>query len=193
MPTMKTSVPPIYQIKVTLLDSKPPIWRRLLVPADLKLSRLHDVLQAAMGWQECHLHEFVIGRERFGVPDAEMEDVQNERAVRVDSAFPKVHAKGTYMYDFGDGWEHDMVVEKVLAPEPDMAYPVCIGGKNRCPPEDCGGIGGYYEFLEAIGDPDHEQHEELREWIGGDFDPKAFSVEEVNAKLKPLTRRQPKN
>lgn len=194
MPTTKTPASrEIYQIKVTLLDSKPPIWRRLLVPADLTLARLHDVLQIAMGWQDCHLHEFAIGRERFGIPDAEMEDVRNERTVRLSSVLGRAGAKAAYTYDFGDGWEHDIVVEKVLAPEPGHPYPACVAGKNCCPPEDCGGIGGYYDFLEAIGDPDHPEHEDLREWIGGDFDPKAFSVEKVNGWLKHLTRRRPGN
>src|SRR5664280_2632503 len=96
-------------------------------------------------------------------------------------------------YDFGDSWEHGIAIEKVLTPEPGLAYPVCMGGKRHGPPEDCGGVPGYYHLLEALSDPDHERHEELREWMGDDFDPEAFSVDDVNRRLAPLQRRRTKN
>jgi Plasmid pRiA4b ORF-3-like protein len=183
----------IYQIKVTLRYTRPPIWRRLLVPASLTLERLHDVLQLAMGWDDSHLHEFRIGQRRFGKssPDDRlmgMDPIGNERTTRLYMVLGKVRAKAMYTYDFGDGWEHSIVVEKVLPPEPEVPYPVCVGGKLQGPPEDCGGIPGYYNLLEAVRDPAHPEHEDLLDWIGGEFDPDAFSVEEVNRRLAPIQR-----
>jgi hypothetical protein len=182
----------IYQIKVTLLGTEPPIWRRLLVPATMTLARLHDALQMTMGWEDCHLHQYEIAGRRYGVPDPEMDfgnPTINEKTVHLSDVLGSTGDEGIYTYDFGDGWEHSIIVEKLMQSEPGTAYPVCTGGKLHCPPEDCGGVYGYHDFLEAIGDPDHERHEELLEWIGGHFDPKAFSVEEINAKLANLQRR----
>ena len=198
MPTKKSAIPQeIYQIKVTLLDTSPPIWRRLLVPADVTLEHLHGALQAAMGWDDSHMHEFRVGRQRFGQPDPAdrfmgMPSVENERTVRLSSALSRVGAKAMYTYDFGDSWEHGIVLEKRLPADPTTAYPVCTGGQLACPPEDCGGVGGFYNLLDAISDPNHDQHEELRDWIGDDFDPEAFSVDQVNRTLAPLRRRRGK-
>ena len=180
----------IYRIKVTLRDLKPPIWRRLLVPADLTLEQLHHVLQFAMGWGGHHLHEFSIGPERYGVP--EDHDTINEKKVRLSSVLGGVGAKALYSYDFGDGWEHTVAVEKVLAPEPGQAYPVCVAGKRRGPPEDCGGVPGYINLLDAIYDPKHREHEEMLEWLGGVIDPEDFSIDHVNARLAPMQRRRAK-
>ena len=187
----------IYQIKVTLLETRPPIWRRLLVPANLTLEQLHNVLQLAMGWQDCHMHDFRIGQARFGTPEPDdlimgLPGVGNERTVRLFRVLDKVGAKAVYSYDFGDDWAHAIVVEKILPPEAGRAYPVCVAGKRSCPPEDCGGAGGYYGLLQAIGDPQHDQHEELRDWLGGDFDPEAFSIDEVNRRLGWLHPRRRK-
>jgi hypothetical protein len=196
-PTKKNEIPEIYQIKVTLLGTRPSIWRRLLVPAGLTLGQLHDVLQLAMGWQNCHMHEFRIGQKRFGTPDPNerlmgMSTTASESAARLSRVLGKVGAKAVYTYDFGDTWEHEITVEKVLAPEPGRAYPVCIGGKRQGPPEDCGGVYGFYDLLESIGNPDHEQHAETMEWLDEDFDPEAFSVEDVNRRLANLHRRRSK-
>jgi hypothetical protein len=196
MPTKKTAVPPeIYQLKVTLLGTSPPIWRRLLLPADLTLAQVHDVLQAAMGWEDCHMHEFCVGHRHFGQPNPEdrlmgMPPVENERKVRLSSVLGRIGAKAIYTYDFGDSWEHGLVLEKRLSPDPDTAYPVCTGGQLACPPEDCGGIGGFYDLLDALGDPAHDQYDELRDWVGDDYDPEVFSVEDVNRMLKPLQRHR---
>jgi hypothetical protein len=183
----------IYQIKVTLRDTRPPIWRRLLVPAGLTLDELHDVLQLAMGWDGSHLHEFRIGSKRFGKSDPNnrqmgLAPIGNERTTHLNMVLGKVGAKAMYTYDFGDSWEHVIVVEKVLPPEPGVAYPVCVAGKLQGPPEDCGGVPGYYNLLEALRDPDHEEHENLLDWVGGEFNPEAFSVDEVNQRLAPLQR-----
>jgi hypothetical protein len=197
MPTTKTvdKSQEIYQIKVTLLGTDPPIWRRLLVPAELTLEQLHDVLQLAMDWEDCHMHDFRIGQQRFGKPDPMEQDfggTASERTARLFNVLAKVGAKAVYTYDFGDGWEHQIVVEKRLAPDPGGAYPACLAGERHCPPEDCGGIPGFYRLLEVIGDPRHEDHEELLDWLGDDFDPEAFSVDEVNRRLAPLQRRRSK-
>ena len=194
MATKKIWLPQeIYQLKATLLDTKPPIWRRLLVPAGLTLEVLHDVLQLAMGWTDSHLHEFRIGKKRFGKPDPDDElmdlpPVGDERTAHLFKVLGKARAKAVYTYDFGDNWEHAIVVEKVLPPEPGVAYPICVGGKLRCPPEDCGSISGYYNLLKVIRDPTHEEHEDMMDWLGGEYDPDAFSVDDVNQRLAPLQR-----
>jgi hypothetical protein len=183
----------VYGIKVTLLGTKPPIWRRLLVPASMTLAKLHDVLQTAMGWHDCHMHEFRAGERHFGRPDPEDismgMQVENERNIRLSSVLRRLGAKLIYTYDFGDNWEHAIVLEKLLPLLPDITSPICIDGSLACPPDDCGGIPGFYDFLDALADPSHEQHQEMRDWIGGDFDPQAFSVEQVNRKLAPKRRR----
>ena len=188
--TKKTNELPnaIYQMKLTLLGTKPPIWRRLLVPSEFTLAHLHDVFQIAMGWQDGHLHEFRIGNKRFGVPDLKggfmgASACIHERKVRVRDVFTKGGAKAVYVYDFGDNWQHAVTVEEVMSPDPGLRYPLCIKGKLQGPPEDCGGIFGFYHFLEAIGDPGHEEHAEMREW-GGSFDPEAFSISTVNQELQ---------
>jgi len=189
VPTKKTNAPPdIYQIKVTLLGTKPPIWRRLLVPARFTLEDLHGVLQAAMGWGDGHLHEFKIDGKLFGQPDMDdmgLPPVASERKARLFSVLGGAGAKAVYTYDFGDDWEHAIVVEKVLAPDPNLRYPLCTGGKRRGPPEDCGGVPGFYNLLEALADPGHQEHDEMLEWVGGPFDPEDFSVEEINSRLEP--------
>ena len=195
MPTAHTVDQPqeIYQIQVTLLGTDPPIWRRLLVPADLTLEQLHDVLQLAMGWENYHLHEFRIGRQRFGKPDP-MERTfggprtASERTARLFSVLGRVGAKAVYTYDFGDSWEHEIVVEKCVASEPGYAYPACLAGERHGPPEDCGGIPGFYNFLEAISDPEHEEHQDLLDWVGGSFAPESFSVDAVNQRLQKKFR-----
>jgi hypothetical protein len=163
----------------------------VLAPADLTLEQFHNVLQAAMGWEDCHLHEFRIGRQRFSAPDT-VEESTDERRVRLSDVLRRAGAKAEYTYDFGDSWEHSIVVEKVLTPEPGVVYPVCTAGKLHGPPEDCGGPYGYYELVEAIRDPKHERREELLEWTGDDFDPEAFSVDDVNRRLAPGRRRRAK-
>ena len=194
MATKTESVSDIYQIKITLLGTKPPIWRRLLVPADLTLAQLHNVLQIAMGWEDGHMHEFRVGQRRFGQPEPadpfmRMPRTESERTARLSAVLGRTGAKMIYTYDFGDGWEHGIVLEKQLPADPGTTYPLCIDGKLACPPEDCGGIPGFYDLLDALDDPNHERHDELSDWIGEDFDPQAFSVDSVNRKLVPKRRR----
>jgi hypothetical protein len=180
---------PIYQIKITLVGSKPPIWRRLLVRSDTKLGKLHYIIQAAMGWWDEHLHQFIVGGMFYGLPIPEYGDdpeLRDERRVKLSQIVAGAGFKLRYEYDFGDDWMHEVLVEKILPPEPGQSYPVCIKGRRACPPEDVGGMWGYADFLEAIRDPEHPEHEEYVEWIGDDFDSEAFDLEAVNAALKAL-------
>jgi hypothetical protein len=180
---------PIHQIKVTLEGSKPPIWRRLLVRSDITLGDLHTIIQAAMGWWDYHLHQFTVGGTYFGVPHPDYGgylEMHDEEEITLAQVAPREGLKFRYEYDFGDSWLHQVLVEKVLTPEPGQSYPVCIKGRRACPPEDVGGMWGYYAFLEAIRDPEHEEHESYMEWIGGEFDPEAFELDEVNEALSDL-------
>jgi len=187
----------IYQIKVTLLWTKLPIWRRLLVPSSLTLAQLHDVLQTAMGWEDCHMHEFTAGKRRFGGPELSEgfmgdPEVESERATRLSAVLARVGAKMIYTYDFGDGWEHSIVLEKRLPPEQDVVYPICLDGQRACPPDDCGGIPGFYHLLEILANPKHKEHNGMLEWVGGAFDPEAFSVDKINKSLSPKRRPRKK-
>lgn len=181
----------IYQIKVTLKDITPPIWRRLLVPADIHLGKLHNIIQAAFGWYDYHMHTFNIGGEQYGKPDPDLDwdDVRPENRLKLEK-FCLEKTRFLYTYDMGDSWEHQILVEKVLPRDPAQTYPVCIKGKNACPPEDCGGPWGYAELIEVLRDPEHEEHQSMLEWLGlesGDeFDPTAFNLEEINAALARL-------
>jgi hypothetical protein len=177
---------PIYQLRIELLDVKPAIWRRLLVPGSVKLHKFHAVLLWTMGWAGGHLHEFVIGHDHYGVPDPYYDTpprVQREDRVTLASALG-ARKFFVYLYDFGDGWEHRVTVEKILPPAPGLKLPHCLDGANACPPEDVGGPPGYADFLEAIRDPAHEEHDAMLEWCGGAFDPTAFRVDDINATLR---------
>jgi hypothetical protein len=140
-----------------------------------------------MGWTDSHLHMFIVGGLHYGVPHPDyFMEVKNERRVRLSRIAPAVQSKFTYEYDFGDSWDHELLVEKILPPEAGTRYPVCIKGRRACPPEDVGGVWGYAGFLEAIRDSDHPEHENYVDWIGGEFDPEAFDLDEINAALRRL-------
>ncbi|MCE8422412.1 MAG: plasmid pRiA4b ORF-3 family protein [Candidatus Methanoperedens sp.] len=175
----------VYQMKVTLEGISPPIWRKIQVTSDTTLDRFHRILQIIMGWNDYHLHEFIIGGIHFGVPDEDgLMDVKNEENMGLSFSIEKT--KFTYIYDFGDDWNHKILVEKILPLDPNTKYPRCIKGKRASPPEDCGGIGGYYEFIEAIQDPDNPEHDEMLEWVDEDFDPEAFDLDIINRELEKI-------
>jgi len=179
----------VYQLKVTLRDSKPPIWRRVLVPENITLYQLHQILQIAMGWTDSHLHMFTIAGEIYGDPeDDEFGDLgtKNETRYRLNQLGLREKAKFSYEYDFGDSWDHTILVEKILPTQKGVHYPVCVTGKRACPPEDVGGVWGYEDFLEAIADPNHKEHDEYIEWIGDDFDAEAFDLDAVNESLQAI-------
>jgi len=184
----RSITPVVYQMKVTLKGIKPPIWRRIQVASTTTLTQLHRVIQRVMGWEGSHLYQFVVGGVEYSDPNM-LEEMEGEDARRVTLATLVRGEKDTFLYeyDFGDSWEHELLVEKVLPPEVGKRYPVCLTGKRACPPEDCGGIWGYAGFLEAIHDPQHPEHEEMVEWVGGEFDPDAFDLDEVNRELQRLT------
>jgi hypothetical protein len=177
----------VYQIKVTLEDSQPPIWRRLLVPGEVNLATLHWIIQTAMGWDNSHLHQFIIRtghhEDFYADPEFELEDAEDEGSVRLEELFPRAPTRFFYQYDFGDGWDHLLQIEKVLPASEGQSYPCCVAGALACPPEDSGGIYGYYEKLSILDKPRHKEHVEIREWMGEEFYPEAFDLAEVNRAL----------
>jgi hypothetical protein len=173
-----------YLLKVTLKEIPNPIWRRFVVPSDMPLDELHEVLQVVMGWHNGHLHAFNVGKQPYlPAEDNDDDDLPEEDYTLADVA-PKKRAKIRYEYDFGDGWEHEILVENTDYSNPDWPYPVyCLEGVRACPPEDCGGVGGYMDFCEAMADKKHPEHRELKEWFGGKYDPEHFDLVEVNKSL----------
>jgi len=177
----------VYKLKVTLCDIKPPIWRRIQVPDDTPLEDLSLMIQAAMGWDNCHLHRFAINDIEYGMVDPDFDDdddMEDETGIRLNDVVPYAGVSISYLYDFGDGWDHDVIVEDILAKQPKTRYPLCLAGERACPPEDVGGTWGYDEFLKAIRDPDDEEHDRMLEWVGGEFDPETFDVDEANGVLE---------
>lgn len=178
----------IYHIKITLRHLRPPIWRRVLVPGNFTLAQLHTIIQIAMGWQDYHLHQFTIGEIFYSIPDPDSwYEVKDERRLRLAQVAATAPFKFRYEYDFGDSWEHDILIEKIEPRQPEGIYPICVKGKRACPPEDCGGVWGYANFITALGDPNHPEHADYIEWWGErDFDPEAFDLAEVNEALQHL-------
>jgi hypothetical protein len=180
---------PIYQLKVGLRGATPPIWRRLEVPADISLARLHRIIQVAFAWDGSHLHVFQTPYGEFGIADAELGH-RAEAPVTLEQVAPTARSTIRYTYDFGDDWEHDVVVEKVLDRDSTVSYPRCTGGRRAAPPEDCGGIWGYADLTQAVTDPTHPGHEDMLEWLGlsdaADFDPAEFDAQTVTQALSEL-------
>ena len=164
------------------------MWRRVLVPGTMTLAKLHRVIQAAMGWRDSHLHEFIIDEQRYGEPDAGWDEeggVSSERKATVAKAMLGCRS-ARYIYDFGDDWEHDLKLEPPPARHLGMKIPACVDGKNACPPEDCGGRYGYAQFVQVVADPKHPEHEEMIEWVGRPWDPAAFSIDRANRAINAL-------
>jgi hypothetical protein len=186
----------ICQVKICLLDIEPTIWRRIHLPADLRLSELSLVLIEAMGWTNSHLHEFTVNGIRYGEPDPDGDDwgrpdIVDESTVSLRNIVEGGATAFTFLYDFGDYWDHTVEVEKLaVEPVPGVEYPSCVAGQRACPPEDCGGTSGYEHLLEVLADPDHDEHENLRQWLGGRRDWEAFSVTQTNVALGRLSRRR---
>jgi hypothetical protein len=180
-PAKKTSGT-IHQFKITLLDTKPKIWRRIQIP-DCKLHNLHLHIQAAMGWDNKHLHHFDIKGVRHGIPEHLDYDgdgsIIDSKKIKVSQIVPKDDKKLAfrYTYDFGDNWEHEVLFEGIVDPDPKNKYPICLEGERACPPEDCGGIGGYEHLLEVLADPQHEEYRDMLELVGEDFDPELFDAQ----------------
>src|SRR5271165_4623574 len=181
----------IARLKITLDDVKPQVLRRIEAPLTIRLDRLHLALQAAIGWTNSHLYEIRAGDVRWGEPDPNWGDGPlDARKARLIDVLEDVGAKTLrYLYDFGDGWEHTIKIERIFDAEPGVQYPRLIEAVGRCPPEDCGGPWGYPEFLEAITDPKHERHAELTEWIGSAFDPNEVDFEAHAGDLATLAKQ----
>jgi Plasmid pRiA4b ORF-3-like protein len=180
----------VYQFKITLLGSQPLIWRRIQVK-DCTLDKLHEHIQTAMGWTNSHLNQFKVGEQRYADPMLMEEDFeefgyQDSTTTKVSKILPKTGKRFEfqYEYDFGDSWHHEVLFEGVVEADSKVKYPLCLEGARACPPEDCGGVGGYADFLEAIQNPDHERHDELLEWVGGRFDPEAFDPAAATKAMK---------
>lgn len=162
------------------------MWRRLLVPGSVRLDKLHRIIQAAIGWEDYHLHAFEIGGDRYGMqfddyPDGELQE-KNFTVASVAGA----HENFTYEYDFGDSWEHDISIHRVWRMPIGLKFAVCLDGASACPPEDSGGPWGYRHLLAVLADPSHEEHADLSRWIGGPFDPGEFDLALVNAYLQKI-------
>jgi hypothetical protein len=179
----------IVSLKVTLHGTRPPIWRRLLMPGAMTLADLLEAIQAAMGRRDSHLHAFDIGGRQYG-DRRTVDDVADENRLTLGGTLQSGIARFTYTYDFGDNWEHTVIIEKRAPANAATAYPACVAGKRNCPPEDCGGVWGYQRLLAILADPAHPEHAELLEWTGGEFDPEEFDVERANTVLAARFRRK---
>jgi hypothetical protein len=181
----------IYRLRIALRDSQPLIHRTVDVVADTTLHKLHWVVQLAMGWTNSHLHQFIIGNLRYSQPELDEGELGtlDERAVRLRDVIWEPRSVFVYEYDFGDSWEHDILIEGIFPRRSDERYPRCLDGGRACPPEDCGGIPGYEDLLRAIRDSHHPEHDEYMTWLGGSFDPEKFDLNAVNHSLRRLWNR----
>ena len=180
----------VYQFKVVLLETDPPVWRRLVVPSSVTLHRLHLILQEVMGWTNSHLYRFEIGAKEYAEPHPDYElyelPFRNSKRAKLGRLVTKKGSAFLYEYDFGDSWTHELTVEDILEREHGKPYPTCLVGERSCPPEDCGGTYGYAELLEIISDPEDEEYLDTMTWLGADFDPEAFDIRAVNNKLHSM-------
>ncbi len=186
------SLVPVYQLKITLKWSKPPIWRRIVVTADIPLDMLHIAIQKAMGWENCHLYAFDAGVNKYSPIDPDWDDgfFLPAEATTLREVLTSVKDKMRYDYDFGDNWEHDITLEKILTTEDGLPSIKCIKAVGACPPEDCGGTPGYEYLLEILADPKHKDYKSMREWLGlkrgQHLDPKFVNLEDINKELAAL-------
>jgi hypothetical protein len=176
----------IVQIKVKLLGvSKPPVCRQLQLHVDTRLDHLHEILQAALGWENYHMHVFSFGEEEFRVPDPEL-GFSDERKVTLGE-LTEIGARFRYTYDFGDDWQHEIIVEDLLDPDPEVHYPILVAAKGACPPEDCGSAWGYANLKQILADPNHDEHQDMLVWLGlndaSEFDPNAVPTDDIDYEL----------
>lgn len=188
MPRAKEAVG-LYEIKITLMYLDPAIWRRVVVPKDITLDHLHAVIQVAMGWEDDHLHEFQIGKKRYGRVMSDsfgLDDPPVDEEIVHLNGVAKPKAKFLYQYDFGDDWLHEIRIEREVAAETGKRKARCIAGEHACPPEDCGGVSGYSNMMEILADPAHEEYGEMQEWAGDDFDPHLFDLAKTDRRMSSL-------
>ena len=184
----------VARIRIELQELQPPIWRRVDIPASATLATLHDVIQIAMGWTDSHLYKFEIGARCYGDPASdenhEWRRLYKARSLRLSTVISRGVERFLYLYDFGDSWCHQIVVESVREGEADAMFPAFVGGAGRCPPEDVGGTDGFMQFLEAILDPSHEDHGRMMEWYDGPFDPADIDERRVRMLLEDMAARR---
>ncbi|MDR0710263.1 MAG: plasmid pRiA4b ORF-3 family protein [Spirochaetaceae bacterium] len=188
----------VYELRVSIADIRPQIWRKLSVPGNYTLGHLHAILQTAFGWDNDHMHSFTVNSTVYGMMStdfgfSEEDDVTDEDTVRLDDLHLQPKQKFSYLYDFGDSWEHNIMVSKIIptgAEGGNLPLPRCLGGKRAGPPEDSGGSWGYADMVEVIKDPNNKNYEEIHEWTG-DIDPEYFNLEEINAQLEQIFKPQP--
>jgi hypothetical protein len=182
--------PAIYRLKVTLEETEPAIWRRILVPSTITLHRLHLILQEVMGWTNSHLYRFKVGVKEYGEPDPDNDfnelHFSDSKRTKLGQVVTDKGYTFIYEYDFGDSWIHELVVENILEPVTGARYPICLEGERACPPEDCGGPYGYSRLLGIIVNPEHDEYRETITWLGRRFRPALFSMEKVNRYLTPI-------
>jgi hypothetical protein len=191
-PRLPKKTDTVFQIKITLRGIVPPIWRRIQT-TDCTLAELHEVIQVTMGWEFEHLYRFNIGGVQYAdLEMASFDDVEDAFDIRLSEVLPASNRRPRfeYEYDFGDQWIHQVIVEERFPPEKGVKYPLCMAGERACPPEDCGGPWGYPEFVEEISNPDHRRHEQMLEWVGGEFDPEKFDREAVNGELRRMRTKK---
>jgi hypothetical protein len=178
---------PIYRLRIALADTEPAVWRSVLVSGNLSLKKLHETIQIAMGWTNSHLHMFASanGSDLISDPRFGLEHTRDEAKVKLRSFAPDVGARFHYEYDLGDSWKHDILVEEILTPEEARQFPRCVAGERACPPEDCGGVHGFLDLVAAMSDRRHPEREHYLEWLGREFEPEAFDLEEANRRLRP--------
>lgn len=186
---MKKKKNHILQFKITLTGSSPSIWRRFWIESNLKFYDLHLVIQVVMGWTNSHLYQFIYERHSFiGNPELlESDDAADDKETSLQAIFDSPGTTMVYEYDFGDGWKHDLELETIVEKKPSQQYPFCLEGELNCPPEDCGGIPGFYEMMKVLKNKRHPEHKETKEWLGDLYDPKSFDLKAVNENLKTYT------
>jgi hypothetical protein len=182
----------VHRLKITLRGFQPPIWRRIEVPSDVSLRELHEVIQTAFDWEHAHMWVFGTRSGDYGIPDPEL-GYRSAASKRLADVARRTGSKFRYTYDFGDDWEHEILVEAVGEPEPGAAYPRCVAGRRAAPPEDCGGVWGYANLLDVLADPEHDEHHDMLDWLGlesaDQFDPAAVDLDGINEALSPARGR----
>lgn len=177
----------LHRLRITLRSVKPPIWRRIEVASDVTLAELSDLLEGAMGWMGGHLHAYEAEGVTYERPDPDdglSRRAKDESDHRLGEVLGAVGAKMRWDYDFGDGWQHNIVIEAIEPLDPSVGYPRCVAGRRACPPEDCGGPWGFQELLHAISDPTHPRHEELTEWLPVDYNPDEFNPDDATEAMR---------
>lgn len=186
----------LHQVNITIAEIDPPIWRRLLLPKDLNFAQLHEIIQAAFGWTDSHLHQFIVGGLVVGAPEFDQDGLMDRQILEATEIFlrdldlsymPKL--KILYEYDFGDCWLHWIQFENQIPRVEGETYPRLVDGARHCPPEDVGSAQGYADFLEAWRDPDHEEHKTMRTWAGRAFEPEKFDREKTQKAINSALRR----